>query len=140
VYPGFQIRLHARDRDLLFSVKSFFNEIGTIRLSNKYSDVVYTIKNINEIVNTVIPHFDKYLLITQKYSDYIIWINIVEIIDKGQHLNSEGLLKIVNLKASLNKGLSNKLKKKKFPTIMKVKKIKTWYTSKNRFKLNSRIF
>ena len=30
--------------------------------------------------------------------------------DKGEHLTKDGLVKIINLKASLNKGLSNKLK------------------------------
>jgi hypothetical protein len=29
---------------------------------------------------------------------------------KGKHLNEDGLIKIINLKASLNNGLPNKLK------------------------------
>jgi hypothetical protein len=30
--------------------------------------------------------------------------------NKGEHLTEDGLVKIINLKASLNKGLSNNLK------------------------------
>jgi hypothetical protein len=43
--------------------------------------------------------------------------------DKGEHLTNEGLIKIVNLKASLNKGLSDKLKIYFPKTIMKRPKI-----------------
>jgi LAGLIDADG endonuclease len=123
IQPCFQIKLHIKDKDLLLNVKSFFNEIGTINLDNKYNKVVYKVYKLNDIVNIIIPHFDKYLLITQKYSDYILWKSIVKIIDKGKHLNSKGLLKIVSLKASLNKGLSDKLKKE-FPATIKVKRSK----------------
>ena len=40
---------------------------------------------------------------------------------KGEHLNKNGLTKIINLKASLNKGLSDKLKIY-FPDVIKVKR------------------
>lgn len=43
--------------------------------------------------------------------------------NKGEHLNKEGLIKIVNLKASLNKGLPDHLKNI-FPNIIGVKKPK----------------
>jgi hypothetical protein len=35
---------------------------------------------------------------------------IVELMGKGKHLNENGLIKIINLKASLNNGLPNILK------------------------------
>lgn len=44
-------------------------------------------------------------------------VYIVELIDKSKHLTKDGLIKIVNLKASLNKGLSNKLKIFFFPKV-----------------------
>jgi hypothetical protein len=47
------------------------------------------------------------------------FFNIVELINKGEHLNKDGIIKIVNLKASLNKGLSDKLKIC-FPNTIKV--------------------
>jgi len=49
-------------------------------------------------------------LVTQKRADFEILKQIVEIIKSKRHLTVEGLQEIVNLKASLNLGLSDDLK------------------------------
>jgi hypothetical protein len=49
-------------------------------------------------------------IITQKRSDFEIFKLIVELLDRDEHKTIEGLTKIVSLKASLNRGLSSKLK------------------------------
>jgi hypothetical protein len=84
---------------------------------------MYRVNKLNDIINIIIPHFDKYSLITQKHSDYIIFKNIIELINKGQHLNKDGIIKIISLKASLNKGLSDKLKID-FPNTIKAERFK----------------
>jgi LAGLIDADG endonuclease len=119
----FQIKLHIKDKDLLLQIKSFFGEVGTILIN--YNFVVYRICKINNIANIIIPHFDKYPLISKKYGDYYIFKNIIKLINKGEHLTREGLVKIISLKASLNKGLSDKLKIY-FPDIIKVEKPKVY--------------
>jgi hypothetical protein len=66
-----------------------------------------------------LPHFDKYPLITQKLADYIIFKEIITLMNKKEHINLEGLNKIVSLRASLNLGLFDSLKKF-FPNIKAV--------------------
>lgn len=44
---------------------------------------------------------------------------IVNLVDKKEHLTTEGLLNIVSIKASMNQGLSSQLKKA-FPNIIPV--------------------
>jgi LAGLIDADG endonuclease len=119
----FQIGLHIKDKDLLLQIKSFFSEVGTVKTEYKYNSVVYKVYTINEIISTIIPHFEKYPLITKKQSDFIIFKNIIELMSKGQHLTKDGLIKIISLRASLNNGLSDKLKIY-FPSIIKVEKPK----------------
>ena len=80
---------------------------------------MYRVKKLNDIINIIIPHFNKYPLISQKYGDFIIFKNIVELINKSEHLNKDGILKIVNLKASLNKGLSSILRIH-FPNLIEI--------------------
>lgn len=121
IQPSFQITLHVRDKDLLLQVKSFFEGVGTLLIGN--NRVQYKVRNINEITNTIIPHFDKYPLITQKQSDYIIFKSIIKLMNKGEHLNKEGLIKIINFRASLNKGISIKLRLN-FPNLVEVDKPK----------------
>jgi hypothetical protein len=77
---------------------------------NSKKAVLYQVRNLSEITKTIIPHFEKYPLITQKQSDFLLFKEIVKLMDKGEHLTIDGLVKIVNLKASLNKGLSDELK------------------------------
>jgi LAGLIDADG endonuclease len=123
IYACFQIKLHVRDKDLLLDIKSFFSEVGTVKTDYKYNFVVYKVYALHEIISTIIPHFKKYPLITKKQSDFIIFKNIVELMSKGQHLTKDGLIKIINFKASLNNGLSDKLKIY-FPNIIKVERSK----------------
>ena len=119
----FQIKLHIKDKDLLVQIKSFFSEVGTIVTNHNYGFVVYRVYSLGDITNVIIPHFNKYPLISQKYGDFIIWKNIVELKNKGEHLTIDGLIKIVNLRAFLNKGLSHNLKIN-FPDIVKTNKLK----------------
>ena len=122
IKPCFQILLHNRDKELLMKIKSFFNEIGSITYSND-NGVRYRIYKLDDIINIIIPHFDKYSLITQKKSDFLLFKEIIKIMDNKEHLNKDGLIKIVNLKSSLNKGLSDILKIN-FPNTIKKERSK----------------
>ena len=108
VEPCFKIMLHAKDKNLLLQIKSFFNEVGNIYTKNNV--VSYQVRSLNELLQIIIPHYEKYPLITQKQSDFLLFKDIVKLIDQGKHLKKEFLLKIIKLKASLNKGLSSTLK------------------------------
>lgn len=68
IQASFQIKLHIKDKDLLLNVKTFFNNAGTIWTNDNFC--FYQVRNIDEIINIIVPHFDKYTLITQKRSDY----------------------------------------------------------------------
>jgi LAGLIDADG endonuclease len=110
VQACFQLGLHVKDKDLLLQIKSFFNETGSIYAINKNKALLYQVRNLNEITKEIIPHFENYSLITQKQSDFLLFKEIIKLMNKNEHLTEDGLVKIINLKASLNKGLSNKLK------------------------------
>ena len=57
-------------------------------------------------------HFplEKYPLLTQKQADFTIFKEVINLMNKGEHLTKDGLDKIINIKASINKGLSEQLK------------------------------
>jgi hypothetical protein len=70
----------------------------------------FTIGSLDQILNKVIPHFDKYPLKTKKYADYILFKEAIQLMSRGEHLTYEGLQKIINIRATLNKGLTPVLK------------------------------
>ena len=58
----------------------------------------------------IIEHFTKYPLKTKKYADFKLFLQAFNIVNTKQHLSKEGFLQVINIKGSLNKGLSDKLK------------------------------
>jgi len=71
----------------------------------KHSDDMmrYKVSSIRDIAKVIVPHFDKYPLVTQKRVDFDIFKRVVYILNKGP-ITPKDLQEIVNLKASLNKG------------------------------------
>lgn len=105
-----QIKMHERDRDLMIQIQKFFGGIGYISNPNKNTTVEFRVSTINDIVNVIIPHFDNYPLLTKKYSDYVLFKLIIKLMLEKTHSTLEGIQKIVNIKASMNLGLSDVLK------------------------------
>lgn len=62
---------------------------------------------------------EKYPLISQKQSDYELFKLALDYIQQGLHLTTEGLIKILSIKASMNRGLAEGLKHA-FPDIIPV--------------------
>jgi hypothetical protein len=69
IQPFFQIGLHIKDLEVLKIIKKFFGDVGSITYEN--DSVKYRVSSLNDILTKIIPHFDKYPLITQKLGDYI---------------------------------------------------------------------
>lgn len=107
----FKIDLHEKDLPILEGFKTYFEGAGEIDKSGKDRDSLsYVIGSRKLITALVLPHFDKFPLITNKRADYILFKSIVDKMDKREHLTEVGLQSIINLRASLNKGLSPSLK------------------------------
>ena len=102
-----QIRLHSKDKAILEQIKSYFCA-GRIYKQESES-VQLRVESVKDLAK-VLDHFDRYLLITQKRADYELFKQAVELLQNKNHLTMEGLRKIVGIKASMNKGLSEELK------------------------------
>lgn len=114
----FQIALHKKDLELLKLIQAFFGGIGVI--STSPNDMcAFKVTSIKQILNQIIPHFDKYKLITQKQADYLLFKQIVMLMEQGDHLKVEGIQAIINIRASLNLGLSE-VQKLNFPNTIPV--------------------
>jgi hypothetical protein len=56
------------------------------------------------LTNKVIPFFDKYPLHGVKRLDYLDWCKVASMMQKKEHLTSEGLDQIRKIKMGMNKG------------------------------------
>jgi hypothetical protein len=114
----YKIALHKKDLDLLYSIKNFFG-IGKITKHGENS-IQYLVRSLADL-EIILSHFDKYPLLSEKWGDYKLFRDGVELIKTKAHLNKEGFNKILSIRASLNKGLSDELALS-FPYIEAVKK------------------
>jgi hypothetical protein len=104
----FQIGLHSKDTALLEQIKNYFG-CGII-YKREQSDVIeYNVRSISDLTK-IINHLDRYPLITHKLGDYLLFKQAFKILLAKKHLTSEGLLEIISIKASLNRGLPKELK------------------------------
>ena len=103
----FVIRLHEKDFNILEGIQAYFG-VGKIYFGK--GNVSYRVESSKHLRDAVLPHFDKYPLITQKLADYLLFKEVVRMIINKEQLIQEGLVKIVAIKSSMNLGLSDTLK------------------------------
>ena len=108
VNPGFSIALHKKDEKLLRKIQAFFGGIGVLKVKKYIIQFrVFSIKDLD----IILKHFNLYPLITKKLADYLLFKEAVELIKNKEHLPLEGFNKIISIRASMNKGLPEILKK-----------------------------
>nr|YP_010130207.1 LAGLIDADG endonuclease [Clavaria fumosa]QPZ51109.1 LAGLIDADG endonuclease [Clavaria fumosa] len=106
----FQIELHIQDLSLLLQLQQFFGGCGSIIKSKNRNTVRFSVSDIKDLTTIIIPHFYKYPLLTQKSADFILFQQVVELMSKKGHLSMDGLHQIINIKASMNWGISEIVK------------------------------
>ena len=103
----FQIVLHKKDITLLERIKVF---LGVGEIYKQGGDAyIYKVSSKKDLA-VILDHFDKYPLLTQKRADFILFKRIMELMKNKEHLTKEGLRKIMEIRASINKGLSEEHK------------------------------
>ena len=110
VYSKFQIGLNIRDLSLLFQIQQFFVGVGKIHTDPQQKFANYVVTKISDLNNVILPHFVKYPLLSKKAADFILFQRVIEIMSNNGHLSIEGIHQIINIKATMNLGLSDTLK------------------------------
>ena len=91
---------------VLFEIHKFFG-CGRICIDNRKSDTMkFVITNVDDLVYKLIPHFNKYPLITSKYLNYIDFKSAVMLLKDKEHFKYEGIQKLRFLKSTMNKARS----------------------------------
>ena len=98
----FEIAQHYQDKQLLLSFRKYFN-CGKIRIHSKNA-VVWSVYKFDDIVNIIIPFFQKFPIIGVKELDFRDWCKVAELMKNKAHLTKDGLDKIHKIKAGMNRG------------------------------------
>nr|YP_010130236.1 LAGLIDADG endonuclease [Clavaria fumosa]QPZ51137.1 LAGLIDADG endonuclease [Clavaria fumosa] len=73
---------------------------------------IYVVTKKSDLNNVILPHFEKYPLLTQKAADFILFTRVVELMTNKTSISIEWLYQIINIKATMNLGLSDIVKSK----------------------------
>ena len=62
----------------------------------------FVVTKFENLINIIIPFFDKYKIEGTKSKDFEDWCNVAQIMLKGKHLTLEGVEEIRKIKLSIN--------------------------------------
>ena len=101
VLPEFRIVQHEKDIQLLYALKKYFG-VGVVRVNHdtRYELRIRSLEHINKYV---IPHFDKYELLTQKKFDFLKFKEIIKLMNENKHLSVEGVKEIIAIASKMNR-------------------------------------
>ncbi len=91
----FQITQHIKDRVLMENILNYF-ECGYLSVRDDIVD--YHVTKFNDILEKIIPFFDKYPVLGVKQKDFEYFKSVASIIQDKKHLTEEGILKIKEIK------------------------------------------
>ncbi len=109
VRPSFSISQHNRNLYLLKEVRDYFR-VGGIRYSKKDGNYKYEVRSVKDLVNNIIPHFEKQPLKTSKSRDFLIFKKVCGLIYTSKHLNRYYLGKIIRMSYKMNESGKRKYK------------------------------
>ena len=98
----FQLAQHSKDKALLIIILEYLG-CGTI-YKHSGNAVVLRVFKFDDIVNKIIPFFQKYPIVGVKGLDFADWCEVAEMMKDKKHLTAEGLDKIKKIKAGMNTG------------------------------------
>jgi len=102
VLPEFTVVQHQRDVQLLHALKQFFG-CGVVR-RNHAERMAYRVRGLDHLNEKIVPFFEQHPLKSKKRVDFLKFRKILQLMNKGEHLASEGLVKIRGVAATMNTG------------------------------------
>lgn len=111
----FSVHLHTKDLDSLYLVQRFFG-VGSVTVHG--DSAMFQVVKLNDLA-CVLEHFNNYPLKTQKCADFLLFKKAFYIVNNKEYLTELGLRKLISIRASINKGLPERLQVA-FPNITPV--------------------
>ena len=91
---------HEIDEQVLYALKAYFG-CGVVR-KNHGTRLAYRVRGHENLVDKIIPFFEKHQLKTRKRIDFVKFRKVVLLMEKEEHLNPDGLEKIRQIKTTMN--------------------------------------
>lgn len=101
VRPSFSIGQHERSIELLKRIHTHF-QCGGIRYSRGDRTYKYEVRNLDDLLTKIIPHFLRFPLLSAKQKDFESFHVICELMRQSAHLNRQRLQEIIERAYTMN--------------------------------------
>jgi len=119
--PSFSVSQNEDRRQVLDLIKEYFG-CGFIRRDWSDRTVKFEVRDHNDLMTKIIPHFERFPLISAKRNDFILFRTIGEIVNSRKHLEKDGFIEIVNLSYQMNgSGKRKRTKEEIISSLLKIK-------------------
>jgi hypothetical protein len=102
VLPEFTVVQHERDVQVLHGLKAYFG-CGVVR-TNHGDRMAYRVRSQEHLLQRIVPFFLKHPLKTRKHIDFMKFRDVLLMMERGEHLQSEGIERIRAIAAQMNRG------------------------------------
>lgn len=120
----FKVTQNKPNEHVLFKLKEYFG-VGNVVIDNSSTNTIkYQVQRLQDIREVIVPHFDKYSLVTSKHLDFQDWKSVSEIISNKNQYDNEYIKKnILDLKSNINSQRSEFSRWKYLSSIFKDKNL-----------------
>jgi hypothetical protein len=106
VAHGFAVTQGAKSVECLYMLKNFFG-VGRIYVNRRHDNhkedlCQYVVYKRGDLIDTIIPFFERYPLRTSKFSDFRKFVECMGVIKTNGHLTVDGLLEILKITETMN--------------------------------------
>jgi hypothetical protein len=102
----FQVTQHSRDIELMISFIEYLDCGGSFNVTADKKAGNFIVTRFSDIIEKIIPFFDKYPVEGVKALDYADFKRVAELMRVKAHLTADGLEEIRQIKAVMNTGRS----------------------------------
>lgn len=111
VRPSFAVSQHRKNKEIILMIEKYF-DCGGVRYSKRDQNYKFEVRSVDDLIKKVIPHFEKYPLLTSKKEDFDVFKKICLLIHSNHHLSREGMIEVIELSAKVNKDGNKKYSRK----------------------------
>ena len=101
VRPSFSVSQNGDRAEVLLLMREFFG-CGSIRPDRSDRTLKFEVRNIDDLVVKIVPHFENCPMLSGKAKDFQQFARVCRLVRSGAHLTRAGLHEIVELAVSMN--------------------------------------
>lgn len=103
IRPSFSVSQNYDRAEILEMYKQHFG-CGSIRPDRSDKTLKYEVRSVRDLVGKVIPHFERYPLLSSKRKNFEKFALVCKKMSRGEHLTESGFKEITELVFTINVG------------------------------------